>query len=257
MPRISVAIITRDEAQRLPAALASVTWADEVVVLDSGSTDGTPALAAAAGARVVVEPWRGYGAMKQRAAALCTHPWVFSLDADERVGAVLATAVQRLPATPAPAAFRVRRRNHVGGRAIRHAPWAWDWQVRLFDRTRAGFSTAAVHESVQTQGPVHALPGVLDHLTYRDWADGAARNQRYARLWAAGAAAAGRRAGWADVHLRPAWAYLRGMLLRGQFRSGLDGHRWSRLQADAVRWKYDELRAQRAGGSGASGAGVR
>ena len=241
---VSVAIIARDEAERIGAALKSVAWADEILVLDSGSSDQTCAIAAGAGARVVVEPWRGYGAMKNRAAELCQHDRVLSLDADERVDPDLAAAIRAVPADPPAVAWRVRRRNHVGGRVIRHWPWAWDRQIRLYDRRRARFAAAAVHESVVADGPVADLPGILDHLTYRDWLDGAARNRRYAELWAAAERIHGRRSRWIDRRIRPSVAFWRHLVVRGHLWSGIDGWRWSRLTADYVRWKYDLLAAE-------------
>lgn len=241
MVPVSVALIARDEADRIGPALASVAWADEVVVLDSGSCDQTCAIAASSGARVVVEPWRGYGAMKNRAAELCRHDRILSLDADERVDADLAAAIRALPPDAPATAWRVRRRNHVAGRAIRHWPWAWDRQIRLYDRRRARFVAAAVHESVCAEGQVADLPGILDHLTYRDWQDGAERNRRYAELWAAAERGQGRRSRWVDRRIRPAIAFWRHLLIRGHLLSGRDGWRWSQLTAEYVRWKYELL----------------
>lgn len=241
-PPISVTIIAGDEEDRIADAVRSAQWAAEVLVLDSESRDATAAVAATAGARVVVEPWRGYGAQKNRAAALAAHPWVLSLDADERVGPGLADAVAALPTAPGHAAYRVRRRNYFAGRAIRHWPWAWDTTVRLYDRRRARFSERAVHEALEVDGTVGALAGVLDHFTYRSWQDYDARQERYVRLGAREAAARGRRPRPGDATLRPAVTFVRHYLLYGYLLGGWLGLRLSLAAARGTRGKYLRLR---------------
>lgn len=244
MPAVSITIITLNEAERLPAALASAAWADEIVVLDSGSTDGTPDLARAAGAVVVVEAWRGYGAQKNRAAELARHDWIFNLDADERIDATLAQAVRTLPATPAAAVYRVRRRNRFAGVALRHWPWAWDEQRRLYDRHRTRFTAAAVHESLEPAGAVGRLPGVLDHETYRDWADYERRQRRYGELWADTARARGRQVGALKRGCDPAVTFLRHWLLRGYLLGGALGWRMSLAAARGTRLRHRLLAGQ-------------
>lgn len=238
MPRISVTIIAQDEAERLPAALASVGWADEVVVIDSGSTDGTPDLARAAGARVMVTHWRGYGAQKNFAAEQAAHDWVFNLDSDERVLPALAAAIRARPDAPPCVAYRVARENRLAGRVIGHWPWSWDWQARLYDRRRARFRAAAVHESLLVDGPIGRLSGVLDHFSYRDWADYDRRQLRYAELWAGQAAADGRRAGACDRLLRPTSTFLRHYLVRGMWLGGGLGLRMAWRAAQGAGLKY-------------------
>ncbi len=244
--KISVTIIARNEADRLPAALASVAWADEILVLESGSTDATAAIAAAAGARVVQEPWLGFGPTKNRAAELARNDWILNLDADERVEPALADAIRALSEISAVAAYRVRRRNRVGGVALKHWPWAWDEQPRLYDRRAVRFRPVAVHESLERldASPLNAalLPGVLDHLTYRDWADCRARQERYAALWAEQAHARGRRAGPPSVFRAPA-AFFQHFFLRGYVRSGRTGWRMALMAAFYTALKYRLLRA--------------
>ncbi len=242
MPRVTVTIIALNEAERLPAALASVAWADEIVLLDSGSTDATPDLARAAGAVVANEPWQGFGPHKNRAATIARNDWIFNLDADERVDPALAAAIAALGDTPDYAAYTVRRRNYVGGRALRHWPWGWDLQVRLYDRRRARFSPVRVHESVQSDGPVGRLDGVIEHLTYRDWDDCARRHERYAATWAETARAAGKRAAAWKPPCAAIGAFLREWLARGYILSGIDGWRWSLASARYASRKYRLLR---------------
>lgn len=235
---ISITIITKDEAARLPACLASVAWADQVVVLDSGSTDGTADLARAAGATVHVEAWRGYGAQKNRAAELAAHDRILNVDADERVDTALAAAIAACPWDRP--AWRLRRRNHVGGAAVRHWPWAWDRQVRLYDRRSCRFREAKVHESLDCRDPGD-LSGTLDHLTYRDWADCAARHARYAALWAQDARSRGKAASPLDA-LRPAAALLQHLVVRGHVIGGPTSWRWAWEHARYVAAKYRALR---------------
>jgi len=244
-PPLTVAIITGNEEGRIADAIRSARWSDEVLILDSESSDGTVEVARAHGARVVVEPWRGFGAQKNRAAELAAHDWVLSLDADERVTSALATAVGDLPEVPSCAAYRVRRRNFFAAMPIRHWPWAWDRTVRLYDRRRARFSEAVVHESLQVDGEVGELQGVLDHYTYRDLDDYLERQQRYARLGAEQIAARGRGPKAGDLALRPLITFLRHYLVRGYLLGGARGLRLSLLAARGTRLKYALLRQHR------------
>lgn len=239
---ITVTIIAGNEEDRIAEAVHSAAWADEVVVLDSESSDRTADIAAAAGARTVVEPWRGYGAQKNRAAELARNNWVFSLDADERIDPVLRQAARNLPSEPGPAAYRVRRRNYMAGRPITHWPWSWDTTVRLYNRDCARFSEAAVHESLVVQGEVGHLPGLLEHLTYRDWSDYLQRQLRYSHLGAEAALARGRRPKAGDLGLRPLTTFLRHFVVRGYLLGGRRGWRMSAMAARGTYLKYLLLR---------------
>lgn len=241
MPPISVTIICRDEADRIAAAIASAAWADEVVVLDSGSTDGTPDLAREAGASVHVEAWRGYGAQKNRAADLARNRWIFNLDADERIDPRTAAAIAGLGEAPAHGVYSVRRRNHLGQVPIRRWPWSWDCQRRFYDRTRTAFSSVPLHESLGDAGPVGRLPGVLDHFTYRDEADHERRLTAYARLWAEQARAQGRTVGALKRAGDPAVAFIRHYLLRGYLLGGRQGWRLSMAAARGIALRYRHL----------------
>ncbi len=241
-PPISVTIIAGNEEGRIADAVRSASWADEVLVLDSESTDRTAEVAEAAGARVVVEPWRGYGAQKNRAAELASHRWIFSLDADERITPELVRAVEALPADPHEAAFRVRRRNRFAGRPIPRWPWSWDTTARLYDRRRARFSEVAVHESLVTEGPVGELRAVLEHFSYDGWEDLLARQLAYAALGAREAFARGRRPRPGDLWLRPRITFLRHWLGRGYLLGGALGYRLSTAAARMTWTKYVLLR---------------
>ena len=142
--KISAVIIAKDEARHIVACVESVAFCDEVLVVDSGSTDATPEFARRAGARVVVTDWPGYVAQKNRAVSLAAHDWVLSLDADERVDAALKSAIEalRAGAEPDAAAYEVRRHTFYLGRWINHGGWYPEWRARLFDRRRACWGAA-------------------------------------------------------------------------------------------------------------------
>jgi len=239
---ITVTIIAGNEEDCIVEAVRSGAWADEVLVLDSESSDRTVELARGAGARVVVEPWRGYGAQKNRAAELARNDWVFSLDADERITTELAENIGELDERPSQAAFRVRRRNHFGERPIPRWPWSWDTTVRLYDRRRARFSEVAVHESLDVRGETGDLQGVMEHFSYAGWEDLLSRQLAYARLGARQAVANGKRPRSGDLWMRPKMTFLRHWLGRGYILGGVLGYRLSLAAARMTWMKYVLLR---------------
>ena len=241
MPKVSVTVITRDEAADIAAALESVRWADEIVVVDSGSTDDTVAIARRFTDRVVVEPWQGYVAQKNLAASLATHDWVFSLDADERVTPALADAIRAALQNPAHAAYRVPRVTWHLGRWIRSTDWYPDLQPRLYDKRQAGWTGQHVHETVATSGSVGRLTGELQHFAYRDIADHLETIDRYTSLAARQMHDAGRRTGAMEIAWHPPLAFLRNFLLRGGFRDGVTGLVISGMNAYYVFLKFAKL----------------
>lgn len=242
MPGLTAIIITRDEARHIGAALASVDWADERIVIDSHSADETVALARAAGARVDVRDWPGYGAQRNHAASLAAHDWILALDADERVTPELAAEIRAmLRATPVAAGYRIPRVTHYLGRWIRSTDWYPDWQLRLYDRTRASWNLRPVHESVEVQGPVAKLRGELQHFAYRDLAHHLDTINRYTTLAAGHLRSQGRRAGPARATGHAAAAFLRNYLLRGGLRDGAAGFVVSAMNAYYVWLKFVKL----------------
>jgi (heptosyl)LPS beta-1,4-glucosyltransferase len=181
---LSVAIITKDEEERLPNCLKSVTFADEVLVVDSGSTDGTVALAKSFGARVLVEAWRGYSGQKQFAVDQCLHDWVLILDADERVPQgttqVIVRELARNDTTIS--AYGFRRKNYLHGRWIKHCGWWPDRIVRLVNRRAGEFDGRPVHEKWITQGNVKELDTVIEHLSFRNYSELLAKMENYSNL---------------------------------------------------------------------------
>ncbi len=169
---LSVVLITLNEVANLPRTLKSVAWAHEIVVVDSGSTDGTVEAARKAGARVFEEPWKGFAGQKNSAIAHATADWVLSLDADEEVSAELAREIQDLlKGEPALIAYRVPRLNHFLGRALKHGGYWPDPKLRLFRRGSARFAQRPVHETMELIGENHGAVGQLrGHLIHHNYA---------------------------------------------------------------------------------------
>lgn len=166
---LSVCVITRDEEDRIGDCLDSVAFAEDVVVLDSGSTDRTREIARAKGARVFEQPFLGHVAQKQRAVDLARYDWVLCLDADERVDRELRAAIEEALREPGgTAGFAVARRVHYLGGFLRYGGWGREWRVRLFDRRRGRWAGRDPHDRVEVDGPVRRLPGFLLHYNYRD-----------------------------------------------------------------------------------------
>lgn len=242
MPALSVIVITRDEASHIRGVLDSVAWADERIVVDSGSTDGTAEIARNAGARVEVREWPGYGAQKNHAAALACHDWILSLDADERVTAGLAEEIREtLTREPDVAGFRIPRVTYHLGRWIRTTDWYPDWQLRLYDRRRARWSLDPVHESVQTSDGVLRLSGELQHYAYRDIAHHIATIDKYTTLAAQRMAAAGKTSSPGGAAAQAFAAFLRNYLLRRGVVQGAAGFVISATNAYYVWLKHVKL----------------
>lgn len=220
---LSVAIITLDAAAQLPACLESVRFADDIVVVDSGSRDATTAIASAAGARVLAQDWLGFGAQKQFAVGQARHDWVLCLDADERVTPELQASIERALAAPTAVAFRFARCNRFLGRYLRHGEGYPDWSLRLFDRRRARWSDDAVHEKVIADGAVATLAGDLLHDSAETLAHYLTKQNRYTTLAAEAAVAAGKRVGAAQLVLSPLLRFVKFYFVRGGCRDGAAG----------------------------------
>jgi glycosyltransferase involved in cell wall biosynthesis len=242
VPKVTATVITFNEAANIAPALESLTWADEIVVVDAESTDDTVAIARRFTDRVFVRPWPGYVAQKNFAAEQATNDWIFSLDADERVTPELAREVRALLSTDPPLkGYRVPRVTFHLGRWIRSTDWYPDYQLRLYDRRHARWTGRYVHESVQADGPVGKLRNDLQHYAYRDVSHHLRSMDRYTTLAARQMFEDGRRAGWFDVLVHPRLAFFRNYVLRGGFRDGMPGLIVSAMNAYYVGLKYAKL----------------
>ncbi|MRR56905.1 MAG: glycosyltransferase family 2 protein [Deltaproteobacteria bacterium] len=220
---LSAVIVTLNEASRLEECLRSVAFCDEIVVVDSGSNDGTQDLARRFGARVIEESWRGYGAQKQFAVEQAAHDWVLCVDADERVSECLQEAIVAALAAPPASALRFARCNRFLGRYLRHGEGYPDWSLRLFDRRHARWSVDPVHEKVLTDGQVATLPGDLLHDSAETLESYLAKQNRYTTLAAEKAFACGKRASAGRLLLSPLLRFIKFYILRLGFLDGLPG----------------------------------
>jgi glycosyltransferase involved in cell wall biosynthesis len=242
LPKLSVTVITRNEAADIADALASVAWADEIVVVDSGSTDETVAIARRSTDRVVVREWPGYIAQKNHAAALASHDWILSLDADERVTPALAAEIKALlSGGPDAAAYQIPRVTWHLGRWVRTTDWYPDYQTRLYDRRAAKWTGQYVHEAVTVEGRTGRLRGEFQHYAYRDIADHLETIDRYTTLAARQLYERGRRAGFFDVAVHPSLAFLRNYVAKGGIRDGAAGFTISALNSYYVFLKFAKL----------------
>jgi len=250
---LSVCIITLDEEENLPRCLASVRdLADEIVVVDSGSTDGTRALAAEAGARVVEQAFLGHVRQKQLALEQATQDWVLCLDADEWLDDDLAAAVGRVieaRSAEGPDGYEVNRRTRYLGAWIDHCGWSPEWRLRLVRRGRGRWEGVDPPDHLVVPGSARRLPGRLQHRPYRDLAHHLEKVNRYTDTMARRRHEAGDRASVAKLCLRPPARFLRMYVLRAGFLDGWRGLVVSGIGAFYVFLKYAKLR-ERARGDG-------
>lgn len=220
---LSVAIITLNAASQLAACLDSARFADDIVVVDSGSTDGTQALAERLGARVIQQEWLGFGRQKQFAVEAARHDWVLCLDADERVTPALQASMEIALQSPSTAAFRFPRCNRFLGRYLKHGEGYPDRSLRLFDRRQARWSNDAVHEKVETDCPIGDLADDLLHDSAESLASYLTKQNRYTTLAAEMALAAGKRANFGRIAFNPLIRFIKFYVVRQGFRDGLPG----------------------------------
>jgi glycosyltransferase involved in cell wall biosynthesis len=257
MPKtLSVAIVTLNEAANLPRTLASVRFANEVVVVDSGSTDATAEIAEQAGARLVEEPWKGFARQKNSAIAHTTGDWVLSLDADEEVSTELAREIEALLAgEPAFGAYRIPRLNHFLGRPLKHGGYWPDPKLRLFRRGAARFEDRPVHETMRADCSLGQLKGHLIHHCYPTLDEYIEHMNRYSRSSAEMLVAAGCTSGplrtfvW-NALLNPGATFLYNYILRLGFLDGREGLLQHLNHAAYIHWKF--AKAWEAGGRRAS-----
>ena len=239
---LSVVVITRNEAEAIRPCLESVAWADDIVVLDSASSDGTPDICRGMGARVVeAGDWPGFGPQKNRAIAHATGDWVLSLDADERVTPELRREIEAAMARGTHAAYRMPRLSRYVSRYMRHSGWHPDHVVRLFRRGRARFSDDLVHERLVVDGDIGTLTEPLVHEAFTSLEEVLEKVNRYSTAGAEMAHRRGRRSGLAGAVVRGLWTFLRTYFLKGGFLDGREGFMLAVSNAEGTYYRHLKL----------------
>jgi glycosyltransferase involved in cell wall biosynthesis len=240
---ITGTIITRNEESRIAEAISSLSCCDEVLVVDSGSTDRTREIAERCGARVLTRDWDGYSRQKNFAAAEARHDWILSIDADERLSAELAGEITQWKRSGNGAGGSMPRRVFYLGAWIRHSGWYPDRKIRLYNRRRGKWSGDFVHEALDVDGVVTLFKGDLLHFPYRDWEDHVHRIERYTKLAAEAARANGKRGNVVRLLFAPVFTFIKAFFLRAGF---LDGWRGALIAVAGARYVFQrELRILR------------
>lgn len=240
-PTVSVILITKNESAVIRQALASVAWADEIVVLDSGSTDDTLAICREYTDKVFVTDWPGFGPQKNRALAHATGDWVLSIDADEHLTPELAQEIRATLVASQAVAYTLPRLSSFCGRYMRHSGWWPDPVLRLFRRDAGRFTDDRVHERVVVDGRVEALGGRLLHESYRSLDQLLDKVNHYSREGALARHEKGKQAGLGTAIGHGLWAFVRTYFLRRGFLDGADGFIVAVSNAEASYYRYLKL----------------
>ena len=246
MPSISVIIITKNEAANIRACLESVAWADEIIAVDSGSTDDTVSICKAMGARVYVHAdWQGFGQQKNRALSYATKDWVLSIDADERVTPELREELIQAMNEEYASGYYLPRLSQFCGALIHHSGWYPDYVLRLFKRDAGRFSDNLVHESVLLTGRTAKLKSPLSHYSYLTIDDVERKVEHYSTAAAQQMFQSGKQSNWPDAALRAGWAFVRTYVLRLGVLDGSAGLNIARMNARTTYLKYRKLEVLR------------
>ncbi len=248
-PKLSVAIITYNEETNIRRTLESVKWADEIVVVDSGSTDKTVEICRACTAKVIHQDWLGFARQKNLAIDKTTGDWVLSLDADEPIEPALADEVRAvISSSSALDGYRVPRKTFFLGKQIRHGGWYPDYNLRLFRKGRGRFEERAVHEAVKVRGTVGATRHAILHYAYPDLASYLSSINKYSSLAVtvmAEKGISGFKVSWVNILLRPLFTFILRYVLRGGFLDGKHGlvlnlfHAWYVFAKYAKAWEFE------------------
>jgi glycosyltransferase involved in cell wall biosynthesis len=240
-PTLSIVIVAKDEADNIAECVASARFADEVLVLDSGSGDATVALAREAGARVVQTDWPGYGPQVRRGFAMCRGDWVLSLDADERIPPQLASEIRRAIASNAHDGYWLPRLSEFCGRFMQHGGWRPDRTLRLGRRDRSGFTEHFLHAHMTVEGSHGRLEASLVHYSYPDLGDVLEKLDRYSSGHARDMLARGKRGGLGTAVGHGLWAFVRTYILKLGFLDRGHGLMLAVYNAEYAYYKYLKL----------------
>ncbi len=240
---LSAVVIAKNEEANIGRCLKSIMWADEIIVVDSNSTDKTVEFAVQYGAKVFTSEWRGYGPAKRAGVARAGGQWILSLDADEQVTGLLAQEIRDIVTGPSDCAgYYINRRTNFLGRWIRHCGWYPDPVLRLFRKDSGDVNEAPVHEKVEVNGPVGKLEGEILHYSYPTLETYFEKFNRYTTMGAEEALRRGKKCRWFDLTVRPVVSFFTHFVSRQGFRDGTEGFLISVLSSAAVLVKYAKLR---------------
>ncbi len=238
-----MAVITKNEAANLPDCLKSIAFAEQIVIVDSGSTDETVTIASGFGCDVFSEPWRGFGPQKQFAIDQCQHSWILVLDADERIPEETARKIKRIisDGNDRIAGYSFPRKNYFQGRWIRHMGWWPDRIIRLFRKDLGRMTQAKVHESVQVEGHVKPLDNPIEHYTESNLGKILLKIDRYSTIGAEEAFKEGKTASIWSAAVRSSLTFFHNYLLRRGFLDGAQGFTLAITDAVNKFFKYAKL----------------
>ena len=229
--KLSIVIITKNEEKFITDAINSAIFADEVLVLDSGSTDKTCNIAKKIGARVEQQSWLGFGAQKNKAVELADNDWVFVLDADERITPELQDEIISTLKNPQFDGYRIARLNNFFGKYIKTCGLYPDYSIRLFDRCKGRFNDVTVHESVQIQGKIDKLKNHMIHLAFDTVEEFSNKQKKYAKL-------SQKNKSLVKAFISPIWTFLKIYIVRLGFIEGWRGFIIAKVYAQYTFWKY-------------------
>lgn len=243
MIRLSAIIITKNEEANIERCLRSVSWADEIILVDTESTDHTVDIARNLGAKIFSPPWRGFGPAKQHALEQATGDWVLSIDADEEISFTLKNEILQLMETAPPCdGYYLPRKTQFLGRWILHSGWYPDYVLRLFQRSAGHFTSALVHEKVEIEGRIGRLHNSLLHYSYPTLEDFTRRQDQYSTLGAQEMFLAGAKFHPSSLITRPIMSFIRKLVFQKGWRDGWEGFLIAALTSAGTLLKYAKLR---------------
>jgi len=229
--KLSVVIISKNEEKFIANAVKSALFADEVLVLDSGSTDDTCCIARDLGAKVLHQDWLGFGMQKNKAVELAKNDWVFVLDSDERITPELQIEILNTLKNPAVDGYHVARLNNFFGKYIKYCGLYPDYSIRLFNKQKGRFNEVTVHESVQMQGKVDKLKNHMLHLAFDSVEEFSNKQKKYAKL-------SQKKKNLIKAIISPVWIFLKIYIFRLGFIEGWRGLVIAKVYAQYTFWKY-------------------
>jgi glycosyltransferase involved in cell wall biosynthesis len=238
--KISVAIITKNEEKRLPECLKSVAFADEIVIVDSGSTDKTLEIAKEFGCRVFVEEWKGFGMQKNSAIEKCTNEWVIILDADERIPSETKYSILAVIQNPTASAYSFKMKHFINKRWIKYGGNWPDWHVRLVNKNKGSF-VGTIHERWVTEGNIEKIDAYIEHYGFEDYFDMIKTMNEYSTLSAQELYISGRRASIFTPIVHSIAMFIKVFILKKGFLDGFDGLVLALLKAGGSFFKYAKL----------------